>query len=880
MHKGEAINNVRRKFITYVIIKKITIDIINKELKEFEKPNSYNGLNLPFNLLNDRAFEILLYQIFKDKIDRDENNIRDKYDYIDLMQGVGEKGRDCILTKNGVNVGVIQCKKIAANISKPQFIKELLKFLLFAIKDKTLISSSYDFTYYFSVSTGLAGTTKELIRDFNTLIFKEKDIELWTDNLTKEYKQLNGLTYKSVSSDLSELLKNIKVERILPQDIEYWLSTSTNIQALFFNVKTVTDNTLIEKIENKYLIPLISILNKEKKEDIDDFNVNFKEYLSRSYNYYSSARTLVFGNQQKKLEDFYYPLELAQKNIVIKTKKYPDDFLPKYKKAIIVDSGGMGKSTIMKWLFINAIKENKGIPIFVELRLLSEKNTLINEIISQINPLDKIVSQSIILKMISKGNFIFFFDGYDEIKISERKTVTKDISEFISKANKNEFIITSRPENVEGIFGDFQTFHIKPLTNQEAYKLIEKIGDYNERSKALIKKLQESDLKNIKEFLKTPLLISLLYKKFEYRESIPFQKQEFYFEVFEALFKAHDLTKGTDYYIRPKESNLSFSDFYRVLRTLGFRSIQDNELEYNKTVLLKLMEDIKSELPNINYDCESLLNDLTLAVPLFQKEGLKYKWAHKSIQEYFAAEFICMDTKDEQVNILLAIYNGERLMNLLHVLDLCYEIDPKSFRNSILYSLCKDFLNYCQKTFNEVINKGEIPISEIRDRQFRMYIDDNYLIHSDESFKKHKDAKSFFIKKVAKIRMTSRVSADNYYIGTVKKRENVRKMLHFLLLKRNPLIKDIVSKDFMYNKEKEGYFRKSGISLFNGEIETPLIFVDDKIDSPVNNPKYFKNVSTLMKGSYLDYSECEKLVESVETYELKKKTGKKYTTGF
>lgn len=35
-----------------------------------------------------------------------------------------------------------------------------------------------------------------------------------------------------------------------------------------------------------------------------------------------------------------------------------------------------------------------------------------------------------------------------------------------------------------------------------------------------------------------------------------------------------------------------------------------------------------------------------------------------------------------------------------------------------------------------------------------------------------------------------------------------------------------------------------------------------------------------MKGSYLDYTECEQLVNDVENYELKKKTGKKYTSGF
>jgi hypothetical protein len=859
----------------------ILTDIINKEINEFNKSTAYNGLELPFNSLSDRMFEILMYQIFKDKIERDENNIRNRFDKIDLMQGVGEKGRDCVLTKNGKNVGLIQCKKIASNITKPQFVKEILKFLLFSIKDPTLMNSPKEFIYYFSVSSGLAGSTKELMRDFNSLIFEEKELKSWTNSVIKEYSQLKVLKYDAVKTILAEMLKNITVERILPQDIELWLSSAPSIQNLFFNIKTITDNSLIERIEQTYLIPMKNILRTEKESDVESFNLNFKEYLSRSYQYYSSARTLVFGNQQKRLEDFYYPLELIQNGVTIKTKEYPDELLPIFKKVIIVDSGGMGKSTIMKWLFISAIKENKGIPIFIELRLLSERNNLIREIINQISQLDKEVNKSIILKLINEGNFIFFFDGYDEIKMSERNSVTKDISDFISKANKNEFIITSRPENAEGIFGDFKTFNIKPLRKSEAYKLIDKIGNYNERSFALIKKLQETDLKNIKEFLKTPLLISLLYKKFEYRESIPLKKQEFYYEVFEALFKAHDLTKGTDYYIRPKESNLSFSDFFKVLRALGFRSIQENEIEYNKSVLLKLIEEIKIELPNIDYDGVALLNDLTMAVPLFQKEGLKYKWAHKSIQEYFAAEFICIDTKEEQVDILLAIYNGKRLENLIHVLDLCYDIDPKTFRNSILYNVCKDFLGFCEQTFKDIIEKGEIPISEIRDRQFRMYIEDNYLINGEgRKFKKQKDAEFYFTCKIDKIQMINRMSEDNYYIGTVTKREKARKILNFLRMKGSSLTKKIEDKDFKYKKEKEGYFNESGISLFYRNVMEEVILIDDDINSPVNSPKYFRNVSTFMKSSYFDYLECKKLVDEVESYKSKMQNEKRYTTGF
>lgn len=859
---------------------KISSEEIRKAIKAISKPKASTGLTLPFNSLGDREFEILLYQIYKHKIEKNENDIQLKFDSVDLMEGVGEKGRDCALMKGMKNAGIIQCKKVNTNISKPQFVKEVLKFILFSIKEKNLISDANNFTYYFAVSTGLAGTTKELIRSFNENILLEKDLENWTEEVIAEYKQFSTLSYSSIKDELNDFLRKIKVERILPQDIELWLSTMPQVKDYFFETTKVVDNSLIESIEQKYLIPIFKSLNLETEPTLSDFNDNFKEYLSRTYVYYSSARTLVFGNQQKKLEDFYYPLELLRNNATIKTKTYPDDLLPKHKKVIIVDSGGMGKSTIMKWLFTRAIKENKGIPIFIELRLLSENNQLLDEIISQINPLHKQHSKEFLVKVINKGNFIFFLDGYDEIKATEKTNVTKDISEFISKASKNEFIITSRPENVEGIFGDFLTFHIKPLTTNDAYNLIEKIGDYNERSKALIKKLQQSELKNIKEFLKNPLLISLLYKKFEYRESIPLQKQEFYYEVFEALYKAHDLTKGSDYYIRPKESNLSFSEFYRVLRLLGFRSIQDNELEYNKSVLQKLLEELKGDLPNINFDEDAFINDLTMAVPLFQKEGLKYRWAHKSIQEYFAAEFICIDTKEQQKNVLLAIFNGERLNSLIHVLELCYDIDPKTFQNSILYSICSSFTDFCNSTFHDVINEGKIPIIEIRDRQFRMFIDDTYLIRSTRSFRTHKEAKKHFISIAPKIKMISRVSADSYYVGSVKKRENVRKILSLLTMKKNKLIKEMAPKDFMYEESDSGYFNRSAISLFNGEVKADLLFVDDKLTSAVNDPKYFKNVSLLIKGSYFNYDECQNIIASVEKENEKQKKGKTFTAGF
>ena len=67
------------------------------------------------------------------------------------------------------------------------------------------------------------------------------------------------------------------------------------------------------------------------------------------------------------------------------------------------------------------------------------------------------------------------------------------------------------------------------------------------------------------EFLANPLLVSLLFKAFEYKQQVPFKKHVFYRQVYDALYHHHDLTKEPGFE-RKKHSGLDLEDFHRVLR--------------------------------------------------------------------------------------------------------------------------------------------------------------------------------------------------------------------------------------------------------------------------------------------------------------------------
>ncbi len=282
--------------------------------------------------------------------------------------------------------------------------------------------------------------------------------------------------------------------------------------------------------------------SKTNKELLEHVFVNkFEEYLQRSYEKYSMLSTIAFRNQQRLLEDIYIPLTLKSARVDINEKilvdTYSDVFIPKYKKVLITDTAGMGKSTILKWLFLSCAKQNKGIPVFIELRRLSADKEILDEIFTELNPLKDAHRSDFILSIIERGDFVFFLDGYDEIPFKEKDVVTNKLQEFISKASNNLFILSSRPEIGLATFGDFQEFNIVPLEEEEAHELLKKYDQAGELSSRLIEEITRPDVsRNIREFLSNPLLVTLLYKAFEFKPNIPKNKRVYYRQVYDALF--------------------------------------------------------------------------------------------------------------------------------------------------------------------------------------------------------------------------------------------------------------------------------------------------------------------------------------------------------
>lgn len=465
----------------------------------------------------------------------------------------------------------------------------------------------------------------------------------------------------------------------------------------------------IFKIGQEFIVSLIKkYYSKYQVNDcVKHPDITLKKYFERTSKKCKSVSTLIPEIQKKLLSDIYLPLTLKSIsfpiiNDTIKLDKYNQEKLNKYNNILIIDNAGMGKSTLMKFLYLEVLKQLKhiGIPFFIELRLLPTDQSIIDYLFEEINDINdkysKKIKKEFLQTIIEDGKCIFFFDGYDEISLDNKRNITKKLQSFINKANKNKYFISSRnDESLSSFNNDFYRFSIKSLSKTEAYSLLSKFDNNSITSKNLISNLEkDNNFKILHEFLSNPLMISLLYFNFKYTSTFPNNKYEFYEDIYINLYNSHDLRKGDDFK-HDKYSNLNIIDFKKILYYIGFYStFQFHKTIYTENELLSLITDA-AKYYNITFVNINYLNDLSITIPLFIKIGSQYSWIHKSFQEYFTARFIYEDNNHIE-NTLKNITQSKNIAQYSNILDFYYDIDTKAFKQYIIKDLLEKFINYME----------------------------------------------------------------------------------------------------------------------------------------------------------------------------------------
>lgn len=280
----------------------LTKSEIKKELQNINKPLLYEGAQFPLQIITDREFEILIYYLFEiEKIEKSK-----EYDSINLMSGVGEKGRDCVLYKNGEVYGIIQCKHSAIDqkYDKTSVIKEIIKFILNCINSPELINDLENLTYYLVHSKGFNESAQVLLEDFNNNIFKE-DYKKHTNEVIKQYRKLVFIYNNELEDQLFKFFRKITIIKLEHVDITRMLSPNPEIVDMFFQIKKVEMvlPDIPRDYENKEMDDEKKAVFSNKKfvEKLKEISLPQNSQNQALDDYWKMAETLIIINQK----DFY-----------------------------------------------------------------------------------------------------------------------------------------------------------------------------------------------------------------------------------------------------------------------------------------------------------------------------------------------------------------------------------------------------------------------------------------------------------------------------------------------------------------------------------------------------------------------------------------------
>lgn len=490
-------------------------------------------------------------------------------------------------------------------------------------------------------------------------------------------------------------------------------------------------------IGGKFMDLIKSGTDRAAEEIVQAFTNKISEYLDVEFERNSKTKTILHRHAPIELEKFYQPLFIKSgvenwgwSMDSSKSKRIPttnvEDLFSKGNCVTIIGTAGSGKSTLVKYLFVNAIKTEYKIPIKVELRYLNDYDKdlltyIIEEIIkySQMAKDDKVVN-----RMLSSGAFIIFFDGYDEVSSVKKKAITKDICKITKKYHDNLYVLTSRPfVNVDMLEG-FINYKVCDLSDKEIESFIKKQFNDSEQELAnrIIQTIKDENSKAYRSFLSNPLLLSMFIVTYQTDSNVPQKRSDYYNQVFNTLYSVHDTSSKLGY-VREKKTGLNKEDFVEILKRFSFKSYFQNKYSFTLEYFENQLNDLKKDL-KLSFVNDEFIEDTEVAIGILTQEGMEITFPHRSLQEYFAALFVTTVSDSNKKKIYEFLYHYFKLQyfdrnrrpvrdDISNFFSLLFEMDTIGFKSQlvipILYEIEKKIK---EETFIESENKDYFSIIE------------------------------------------------------------------------------------------------------------------------------------------------------------------------
>ena len=411
----------------------------------------------------------------------------------------------------------------------------------------------------------------------------------------------------------------------------------------------------------------------------------YENYLLNTKSKNSKIKTIIYRRVPKELYAFYECIGVEYGGNIIDTNSI-QNLINVSRKIIITGTGGMGKSILFKHLFLDTIENTSYIPVLIELRsfnILDTKDISLYECIyNNLGDNGFMLSKEYFEYSMKKGGYIILLDGFDELNRDKTTKITSEIKSLSDKYCENKYFISSRPTEEFIGWNDFAEMTSLSLNKQQALSLIGKLEFDKSVKDIFCKELEETLYEKYQSFASNPLLLNIMLLTFNKHASIPDKLNDFYEEAFATLFNMHDATK--DSYVRDIRTELGCEDFKLVFAYICFKSYFAGEFEFSESRLRYYIQIAKDKFDKFRFSISDFQEDLTLSVCMLVKEGLNYRFSHRSFQEYFAAWYTCKIPDEYQYKLLKSwISESDSVFADLYF-TMLYDLQSEKFTKIIL----------------------------------------------------------------------------------------------------------------------------------------------------------------------------------------------------
>jgi hypothetical protein len=216
---------------------------------------------LPFDLLDDRRFEVLAYRLKCAEFGTDARPT--------LMQGVKDRGRDVIVySSQGKVVQIVQCKRLLTRMTAPALRQELLKVAIHAFLQPEILGQG-PVSYELWCPGGLTEPAAEVFSRWPTL-WTEAALKSDAEEVIGEYAGFKSVVWADakdfVTTTFRDVIRPVQRHGV---DLAIKVRACPDIYAAFFQTNVVVGLGEAEAAFRKIMAEMTQMTDKDAKHLVD-----------------------------------------------------------------------------------------------------------------------------------------------------------------------------------------------------------------------------------------------------------------------------------------------------------------------------------------------------------------------------------------------------------------------------------------------------------------------------------------------------------------------------------------------------------------------------------------------------------------------------------